>query len=96
MESSILIKKIHMECPLCDKTHEVDERKRSTTITIKGEKVDYEERFYFCANSDVDENEFESGAMTNENLLNARNAYRVKKMAFISDGINEERVTDER
>lgn len=67
-----------MDCPLCDKTHEVEERKRFTTITLKGEKVTYEERFYFCADSDEDENEFETGAMTNENLLNARNAYRVK------------------
>ena len=76
METNMLIKKIHMSCPLCDKTHEIEERKRITTITLKGEEVAYEERFYFCANAD-DENEFQTGAMTNENLLNARNAYRV-------------------
>lgn len=67
-----------MNCPLCDKMHEIEERKRTTSITIKGEEVFYEERFYFCANADTDENEFETAAMTNENLLNARNAYRVK------------------
>lgn len=78
MENSTLIRKVHMECPICDKIHEVEERKRFSTITIKGEKVDYEERFYFCANTDEDENEFETGSMTNQNLLNARNAYRVK------------------
>ena len=75
MEASILIRKVHMNCPLCEKTHEVEERKRMTTITIKGKEVVYEERFYFCANADEDENEFENGAMTNETLLNARNAY---------------------
>ena len=75
MEASILIRKVHMNCPLCEKTHEVEERKRMTTITIKGKEVVYEERFYLCANADEDENEFENGAMTNENLLNARNAY---------------------
>lgn len=75
MEASILIRKVHMNCPLCEKTHEVEERKRMTTITIKGKEVVYEERFYFCASADEDENEFENGAMTNENLLNARNAY---------------------
>ena len=42
------------------------------------DKVTYEERFYYCVNADEDENEFETGSMTNENLLNARNAYRVK------------------
>ena len=78
MEDSTLIRKIHMSCPLCDKTHEIEERKRITTITLKREEVNYEERFYFCANADEDENEFETGAMTNENLLKARNAYRVK------------------
>lgn len=78
MNTGTLIRKIHMNCPLCDKTHEVEERKRYTTITLKGEEVTYEERFYFCANAAEEENEFESGTMTNENLLNARNAYRVK------------------
>ena len=73
METNTLLRKIHMNCPLCDKTHEVEERKRVTSIVLKGEEVTYEERFYFCANADEDENEFETGAMTNENLLNARN-----------------------
>lgn len=87
MANGTLIRKIHMSCPLCDKTHEIEERKRTTTIIIKGEEVTYEERFYFCANSDEDENEFETGAMTNENLLNARNAYRVKMGLLTSDEI---------
>ena len=86
METNMLIKKFHMSCPLCDKTHEIEERKRITTITLKGEEVAYEERFYFCANAD-DENEFQTGAMTNENLLNARNAYRVKMGLLTSDDI---------
>lgn len=28
MERDVLLKKIHMDCPLCDKTHEVEERLR--------------------------------------------------------------------
>lgn len=87
MEANVLIRKIHMNCPLCDKTHEVEERKRIATLTIKGENVAYEERFYFCANADEDENEFETGEMTNENLLNARNAYRMKMGLLTSDEI---------
>ena len=87
MGKSKLIRKVHMDCPLCDKTHEVDERKRIATITIKGEKVTYEERFYFCANADEEENEFETGSMANDNLLNARNAYRVKQGLLTSDEI---------
>lgn len=78
MEDSTLVRKVRMSCPLCEKEHEVEERKRMTTITIKGKEVVYEERFYFCANANEDENEFQTGAMTNESLRNARNAYQVK------------------
>lgn len=87
MENNTLIKKIHMDCPLCDKTHEVEERKCFATTMIKGEEVSYERRFYFCVNADEEENEFESGSMANENLLNARNAYRVKCGLLTSDEI---------
>ena len=87
MEGSRLIRKVHMTCPLCDKIHEVEERKRLASITIKGEKVSYEESFYYCQNADENENEFETGSMTNQNLLNARNAYRVKKGLLTSDEI---------
>ncbi len=87
MEDSTLIRRIHMDCPLCNKIHEIEERKRMTTITLKGEEVTYEERFCFCANSDEDENEFETGTMANENLLNARNAYRVSHGLLTSEEI---------
>lgn len=87
MEASKLIRKIHMNCPLCDKAHEVEERKRLATISLKGDTVTYEERFYFCSNAVEEENEFETGSMTNENLLNARNAYRIKHGLLTSDEI---------
>ncbi len=87
MAASTLIRKIHMNCPLCDKTHEIEEKKRFATVTLKGDKVVYEERFYFCANADDEENEFETGSMTNENLLSARNAYRAKHGLLTSDEI---------
>ena len=87
MEASILVRKIHMDCPLCDKVHDVEERKRMTTITLKGVEVAYEEKFYFCTNADEDENEFETGALTNRNLLNARNAYRIKMGLLTSDEV---------
>ena len=87
MEANTLIRKVHMSCPLCGKTHELEERKRSVTITLKGEEITYEERFYFCTNAAEDENKFETGAMTNANLLNARNAYRIKKGLLTSDEI---------
>lgn len=87
MKNSTLVRKIHMDCPLCDETHMVEERKRMASMILKGEEIAYEERFYFCENANEDENEFETGAMVNENLLNARNAYRIKKGLLTSHEI---------
>ena len=87
MEKVKMIKRIKMECPICDKTHEVEERKRLNTSIIKGEKISYEEHFLYCENAKEGENEFETGSMTNYNLLNARNAYREKMGLLTSDEI---------
>lgn len=87
MIRSKLIKKVHMECPLCDHVHDVEERMRIASTIIKGEEVDYEETYYFCRNCDDDENEFVTGKMENENLLNARNAYRVMHNLLTSSEI---------
>ena len=75
MDAAVLVRKVHMMCPLCDKVHEIEERMRTAAMVIKGEEVLYEERFFICGYANEDENEFETGSMTNENLLNARNAY---------------------
>lgn len=87
MENSTLIRRVHMECPICDKVHEVEERRRQAMITMKGEEVTYEEWFYYCAYAEEEEAEFESARMSNENLLNARNAYRKKQGLLTSDDI---------
>ncbi len=72
-------KKIRMNCPLCGMTHEVEERKQLAVITLKGERVVYEKKYYHCINAAEDESDFETGSMANENLLNARNAYLLQK-----------------
>ncbi len=93
MDNYTLIRKINMNCPVCGKIHDVEERKRLASTIIKVEDIDYEERFYFCCNADEYENEYETGYMNNENLLNARNAYRVKKGLLTSYEIVEIRET---
>ena len=87
MNGGKLIRKIKMECPLCDKIHEIEERRRISKTIIKGEEVNYEETYYFCINSDIDENEFATGKMENDNLLNARNEYRKAHDLLTSDDI---------
>ena len=58
MNTGNLIRKIKIECPLCGKIHDVEERTRIAKIIIKGESVDYVENYYFCSNCDDGENEF--------------------------------------
>ena len=41
MEASILIRKALMSCPLCEKTHEVEERKRMNSNLPKRQTMDY-------------------------------------------------------
>ena len=87
MNENNLIRKIHMECPLCGKVHEIEVRTHIARTIIKGEEVNYEETYYFCQNSEEDENEFVTGKMENENLLKARNAYRIEHDLLTSDQI---------
>ncbi|MDD6069700.1 MAG: DUF4065 domain-containing protein [Clostridiales bacterium] len=87
MKNNHLIRKIQMECPLCDKVHEIEERTRVVNTIIKGENVNYIEKYYFCSYSNEDENEFVTGRMENDNLLNARNEYRRVHGLLTSDEI---------
>lgn len=89
MATNTLIRTIRMECPLCDNVHEIEERRRKTRLLIKGEEVEYDEIYYYCCNSAAGENEFETGKMSNTNLLNARNAFRIKHNLLTSDEIVE-------
>ncbi len=66
-------------CPLCDEKHNLEIRTRKGTTIIKDEHIEYEEQYYLCPNSDEEENEFVDGKLHNANMLNARNAYRIKK-----------------
>ncbi len=89
MQGGTLVKKIHMNCPVCDMEHEVEARKRKVSMLFKDEEIIYEETYYYCENAREEENEFEVGSMTNQNLMNARNAYRIKKGLLTSDEIVE-------
>ena len=92
MAKSALIKTIHTDCPICNTFHQVEERARMSSTTIKGEKVFYEEHFYVCRNSSStpsskEHNEFKTDALDDANLMSARNAYRKAHNLFTSDEI---------
>ena len=89
MNQDYLIRSIEMDCPLCNIVHFLEERKRTTQSIVKDEIVDYEQVYYCCPVSDEEENEFVPSGVMDENLLRARNAYRIKKGLLTSDGIAE-------
>ena len=39
MEASTLIRKVHMDCPLCDKTHEVEVYWSTFWVTSRTDKL---------------------------------------------------------
>jgi len=87
MSENKLVKVVSMNCPICGLNHEVELRKRNTWISIKGEDIIYEEQYFYCSNAREDENEFVTGAMSNDNLLKARDAYREKVGLLTSEEI---------
>ncbi len=91
MSENKLIKTVYMDCPICDKTHNVELRKRIATTIIKGDTVSYPETYFHCENTKDDECDFETAKMTDENLLNARNSYRKMHDLLTSDEIIQTR-----
>lgn len=79
--------KIYMECPVCGKMHEVEERVRTTGIIMKGENISYEERFCICTGSDGDKSEFKTKDILDSNQMAARNAYRKTHGLLTADEI---------
>lgn len=84
---SRLIQKVHMDCPVCGKIHDVEEWERISETMIKDDTISYPERYYFCTDADEEEREFETAALLNANLLTARNVYRRKHGLLTSDEI---------
>jgi putative zinc finger/helix-turn-helix YgiT family protein len=88
MNKDYLVRTIERDCPICDKVHSVEERKRIAQAVVKDEVVDYEQVYYYCPLSGEEENEFVPAGVMDENLLCARNAYRAIKGLLTSDDIS--------
>ncbi len=89
MNNDYLIGMVDKDCPCCNKTHSLEQRKRLSQSIVKDETVDYEEIYFLCPLSDEEENEFAPAGLMDENLLRARDAYRQKKGLLTSDEIAE-------
>lgn len=78
MSKDSLVNTVEVDCPICNKIHSLEVRKRLTEGIVKGEIVEYEEIYYLCSLSNEEENEFVPAGIMDENLLRAREAYRMK------------------
>lgn len=82
-QSTGILEKVERYCPLCNKVHFVEKRKRIGKMLIKNEVIPYEEVYFFCPESvNYEEDEFVSAGLMNQNLQSARNAYRKKHGDF--------------
>lgn len=72
-QTSTLIDYITLECPICDKIHKVEMRKRNATAKLRGHSFEYIETYYRCTNHNVD---FVTGKLMDENLAIAKEKYK--------------------
>ncbi len=69
-----LVKKINFNCPECDQNHEVEVYEQKTQSLIEGTIVEHKETYYYCP---IEDEEFIPAKVMNQNLLEARDAYRI-------------------
>lgn len=84
-----LIEKIKVNCPICNKKHFVEKRKRTNKIKIKDKVIEYEEIFLQCPQTNEEENEYVNAEIMDENLQNARDAYRFQNNLLTSKEIKQ-------
>lgn len=87
--NDILLSKEKKYCPICDKEHELEKRKRKSKLQIKDLVVDYDEIYFRCTETQDEENEFVTSEMMDNNLLNAKDNYRRQKKLLTSQDIKE-------
>lgn len=75
-----------MYCPYCDKEHELKIVDSNAECIIKGEKIEYVETSLLCETFNV---YFDNGQMFDQNLLRARDSYRVKHNLLTSKEISD-------
>lgn len=65
-------------CPLCNKVHEVEIKTEMTSTKINNKKVEFESKFYYCPTGINGEHKYINGKLLDQNLRNARKAYKEK------------------
>jgi putative zinc finger/helix-turn-helix YgiT family protein len=85
---AMLINKLIHYCPFCDDEHELEVYKRTSTSIIDGSEVEHEETYYYCS---IENEMFTPSKVLDQNLLKARDQYRLKTNRLMSSEIKEVR-----
>lgn len=80
------MKKERKYCPFCDKEHNITIKETHSECLIKNEKIEYIEKNYYCEEYNE---EFADGELVDQNILNARDQYRIKHQLLTSNEIKE-------
>lgn len=75
------MKKVDIVCPFCGENKETYLSTQKANIEIKGQSIEYKENIYICKSCGE---EFETGELTDLNLINARDEYRKKNNLLTS------------
>ncbi len=87
MSKGILVRTFERDCPICNEVHLIEERKKIERIIFKEVEVEFEKHYFICNLTKESENKFVSAELMDENLLRARNAYRIRKGLLTSNEI---------
>lgn len=76
-----------LPCPLCGKAHEALVIERPAQTIVKGQLISYDEHVVRCDASEEEDSVYVTAALSNRNLLAARDAYRERNNLLTSSEI---------
>ena len=79
---------IYRDCPFCDKDHDVEHHIEIELMPVKGEDIECVVEYFRCPITDCEDGDsWNPAGIADENLLRARDAYRVKHGLLTSSQI---------
>ena len=85
-DDKVFIEEVKYSCPICEKEHKVEVYQEPIKALIKKQPIEYIETYYYCP---ISEEEFYPSQILDNNLLKARDSYRIENNLLTSSEIKE-------
>ncbi len=85
-DDRVFIEDVKYSCPICEKVHKVKVYQEPTKALIKKQPIEYIETYYHCP---ISEEEFYPSQVLNNNLLEARDSYKIENNLLTSSEIKK-------